>query len=219
MSYPFSILPFLISLVFLLALTSEMTSVGNQRFSMIRIFFLFTLVAVTGVLVYKKMPMYQAYKGWQKTKILLNIGFHQEAITEYDNLYPFLQHETEFLFEYAHSLSKSEQYEKSNLILEKAMAISCDPMLYNIKGKNYQAMKLYELAEQSFIKASLIVPSRLYPYYLLSKLYEETGRYEKVCEMADFIHSKEAKVHSEAVNEIREKVKSMCEKYNPNKYD
>lgn len=69
------------------------------------------------------------------------------------------------------------------------------------------------LAEQCFNKAGTIVPSRLYPYYLLAKLYDEKGDGDRVCQMADFIQIKEAKVHSTAVEEIRMEMKSLCEKY------
>jgi hypothetical protein len=66
------------------------------------------------------------------------------------------------------------------------MQISCDPMLYNIIGKNYQAMKQYEKAETVLIKATQLVPSRLYPWYLLTKLYAEKATFLHTCASAKF---------------------------------
>jgi len=212
MSYPFSILPFLISFVFLISLScsnySDIRRGISKNIALIMILFL-----ITNVLLYNRYPTHDAYKKWNKAQILYRINQHKDAAVEYKNLYPLLNHEVQFLFEYAQSLSKSEQYEESNKVLEKAVKISCDPMLYSVMGKNHQALENYTLAEQYFIKAAMIVPSRLYPYYLLAKLYDEMGDREKVCKMAELIQLKEAKVHSMAVNEMREELKSICEKY------
>jgi len=217
MSYPFSILPFLISFAFLTALCSSNRQENKQRcFSkslLLTGFFVLFLFFTTCISLYNRYPTYDAYKKWSKTKILYNINLHKDAIKEYVKFYSYLDCEIQFLFEYAQCLSKSEQYEESNKVLQKAMKISCDPMLYNVMGKNHQALGNYTLAEQYFIKAGMIVPSRLYPYYLLAKLYDEMEDSEKVCEMAEFIQSKEAKVHSTAVNEMRDEMKSICEKY------
>jgi len=82
-------------------------------------------------------------------------------------------------------------------------------MLYNIIGKNYQALKEYDRAEICFIKATNITPNRLYPFYLLTKLYHEMGLQNKVNEMASIVETKEPKVHSSAVEEMREEVRKL----------
>ena len=89
------------------------------------------------------------------------------------------------------------------------MQISCDPMLYNIMGKNHQALKAYKQAEDCFIKATHIVPHRLYPFYLLTLLYHEMGLQDKVNEMADIVQTKEPKVQSTAVKEMRQEVEKL----------
>jgi len=98
---------------------------------------------------------------------------------------------------------------KSNAVLQHAMQISCDPMLYNVMGKNYQAMKEYDLAEKSLLKSTQIVPNRLYPYYLLMKLYIEMGNEAKAGEAAGVVLTKEPKVQSQAVKEMREEAKEL----------
>ncbi|MCD8164913.1 MAG: O-antigen ligase family protein [Bacteroides sp.] len=214
MSYPFSILPFLIAGVFLAALcTSFGKTPATGRDLLKGGIALFLLLLITQVAIYNRLPQYDAYKKWKKVKVLYSAGLHKEAAREYEELYPCLEHEISFLFEYAQALSKLEEYSRSNEVLESAVKISCDPMLYNVMGKNRQALKKYEEAEQSFLKASLIVPNRLYPYYLLARLYDETEDAAKVCEMAEILHFKEPKVPSEAVYEMRREVRSMCEKY------
>jgi hypothetical protein len=74
-------------------------------------------------------------------------------------------------------------------------------------GKNYQAMKAYNLAELSFRKASFMVPNRIYPHYLLMKLYIEMGEEEKAKAAARIILTKEPKVMSTAIKEMREEAR------------
>jgi tetratricopeptide (TPR) repeat protein len=115
------------------------------------------------------------------------------------------------LFEYARSLSKTGAYEKSNAVLLRAVKISADPMIYNIMGKNYQAKRQYGDASICFRKAANLMPSLMYPYYLLALLYEETGEQQKASEAAAAFLAKKAKVESTATKEMREKMKELLE--------
>jgi tetratricopeptide (TPR) repeat protein len=150
---------------------------------------------------------YRSYGEWAKTETLYYMHLYREAIKEYEKQYPYLQDEMKFLFQYAQCYSKTEQYAESNRLFEQAARLSCDPMLHNIMGKNRQALKEYSLAEQSFTRAANLAPSRLYPYYLLAKLYHETGDMEKFRKYAAIVQTKEPKVHSKAVEEMREELR------------
>jgi O-antigen ligase len=207
-SYPFSVLPFLIVFVFLLAIGQRQADTLNLRHRPVILLALSCLLVTVGCL-YKQYPVYQAYRQWKTNQIYYHAGLYKDTAESYETLYPYLNDQIRFLFEYVQCLSKSGQSEKSNLILQRAMQISCDPMLYNIMGKNCQAMKEYEPAEAAFIKAIQLVPSRLYPWYLLTKLYDEMGLEEKVAETAKIVLTKEPKVQSSAVQEMREEVRKL----------
>ena len=156
-------------------------------------------------------PYYQAYKTWNKNRIYYHASIYKGVAEEYEKIYPYLKDQVSFLFEYAQSLSKSQQYAKSNQALSRAIQISCDPMLYNIMGKNHQSLREYKAAEAAFLKATHITPNRLYPHYLLAKLYLETGDEEKAIHMAEIVLTKEPKVMSRAVEEMREEMKKLLE--------
>jgi tetratricopeptide (TPR) repeat protein len=223
MSYPFNVLPFVIAFVFLSALCARRDEGAKARrdegakarrdesAAFVCLWWAFLVIAPAAIVLcmYRIYPLHEAYKQWNKTKMLHNMNIHKEAAEEYAEQYPYLQDEIKFLFEYAQSLSKSEQYEKSNEMLHKATKISCDPMLYNIMGKNYQALKQYEYAEQSFKKAINLVPNRLYPHYLLAKLYYEMGQKDKAEAETNIVMTKPPKVESKAVEEMREELKTM----------
>ena len=76
-------------------------------------------------------------------------------------------------------------------------------------GKNYQALREYELSEQSLKKAANLVPNRLYPHYLLAKLYLEMGLKEKAHKEVNIVLTKQPKVDSPAVEEMRRELKEL----------
>ncbi|GHT49407.1 membrane protein [Bacteroidia bacterium] len=214
MSYPFSVLPFLIIFVFLLS-TIENNSViagqaRNDRKWMTSVVMILAGFLLTGLCLYNRYPTYNAYKKWNLAQVLYQTKSYEPAKKEYAALYPYLNDQINFMFEYGHLLSNSKEYEAGNEILQQTVQICGDPMLYNVMGKNCQAMQKYEQAEACFIRATQIIPNRLYPWYLLCKLYAEMELPEKVQETAAIVLTKEPKVQSPAVREMREEVITLC---------
>ena len=227
-SYPFSVLPFLIVFVFLLAKSTHPSPLKGEQDSesvpntavksplgdlgvKLWVKRAISVICVISVLLilYKQYPVFKAYKQWNSSRMYYQVGMYKDAVQNYEPLYPYLNDQIQFLFEYGRSLSQSEQPEKSNEVLQQAAKISCDPMLYNIMGKNCQAMKEYDKAEEYLLKSTHIVPNRLYPFYLLMKLYIETGDEKKARETAGIVLTKEPKVQSQAVREMREEARKI----------
>lgn len=223
MSYPFSILAFLIVMVYLLAYLSAEAKLTNKKLLKGSFLIPKTMVYVILILnscllaigLYKLYPTYRAYTDWNNAKMLYHMQYYAEVLPQYTSLAPHLNDRVEFLFEYAQILSKTAHYQQSNEVLAKATSISCDPMLYNVMGRNYQALKNYKAAEQNFAMASNIVPSRMYPYYLLAKLYYETGDRHKFEQAAALVLQKEPKIHSPAINEMRDEIKKLVLQHSP----
>ncbi len=227
MSYPFSVLPFLIVFVFLLA-NAQSAQFRNLRFNagntysrIPTILSLAVSVLVVGFCLYSRYPGYRAYKEWNNAKTLFSMNLYTDVKGRYAELEPLLTDNVEFLFQYGQILSKTRDYTQSNEVLKRAVRISCDPMLYNIMGKNYQSLAFYpglssalkseyiRHSEQSFRMAAHIVPNRLYPYYLLTKLYAQCGNTPMAIETARIVLQKEPKVHSPAIDEMREEVRKI----------
>ena len=99
----------------------------------------------------------------------------------------------------------------SNRILQEAERISCDPMILNVIGKNYKALKRYEEAEHWFLRSTHRLPGRIYPYYLLAKLYAEPDfrKPDKLEQMVEIVLTKEPKIQSSAIREMRDEVKKL----------
>lgn len=202
-SYPMQIPGFAVTFYFLLAACA----IGRSRI----ILLLFMSMMVLLGAYYWKNNQYDACKDWHRGKMLYNIGAYQSAKEDYEKLYPELVNRGAFLFEYGYSLHKLKEYDNSTRILEEAMTHSNDPMILNIIGKNYQATGDYEKAEEYLIRSTHRLPGRIYPYYLLTKLYAEPKyrQLEKLKYAAEIVLTKEPKVQSTAVKEMREEVKKL----------
>lgn len=202
-SYPMQIPGFAVTFYLLLAACV----IGRSKV----ILFLFISMMVLLGTYYWKNNQYAACKDWYRGKMLYNIGAYQSAKEDYGKLYPELANRGAFLFEYGYSLHKLKEYDNSTRVLEEAMAHSNDPMILNIIGKNYQALGAYEKAEEYLIRSTHRLPGRIYPYYLLVKLYAEPEcrQPEKLKYVIEVVLTKEPKVQSTAVKEMREEIKKF----------
>ena len=118
------------------------------------------------------------------------------------------------MFEEAHALHKAGEWEASTELLKETMKVSSDAMVLNIIGKNFQAMGYPYIAEGWFIRSTHRLPNRIYPYYLLAKLYAEHPKLfpkEKLEWAVRMVQEKEAKVESTAIREMREEVKNLLD--------
>ena len=206
-SYPMQIPGFAVTFYLLLAACA----IGRSK---VILFLFISMMALLGT-YYWKNNQYAACKDWYRSKMLYNIGAYQSAKEDYGKLYPELANRGTFLFEYGYSLHKLKEYDNSTRILEEAMAHSNDPMILNIIGKNYQALGDYEKAEEYLIRSTHRLPGRIYPYYLLVKLYAEPQylQPEKLKYAAEIVLTKEPKVQSTAIREMREDVKKIIVDY------
>lgn len=148
---------------------------------------------------------------WVHARMLYNTGAYGAAEEVYARLYPQLKGRAAFLFEYGHGLHKQQKWRESNRLLEEALQRSCDPMILNVMGKNHQQLGHCQMAEHCLLRSTHRLPGRIYPYYLLAKLYADPRcrQPEKFEEMRRIVLTKEPKVNSTAIRQMREEVGVM----------
>ena len=102
-----------------------------------------------------------------------------------------------------------EYYKNDSLKLEAARFL-----IRNMIAKNRQAAGDYREAERKLLRAIRILPERLYPYYLLAKLYAELEFYQadKLRAAAGTVLAKEPKVDTTAIREMRAEIRKILEK-------
>lgn len=108
-------------------------------------------------------------------------------------------------FHIAHTLHRQGKHEKSNEILLELKRHSADPMILNIIGKNYQSLGMPDSAIYYLRKSTFRCPNRMYPHYLLMKLYNDSVSYNENASTneAQIILSMKPKVESEATRDMR----------------
>lgn len=221
--YPLNLLPFITIFVMLLALLNQkklvlpkfsnpqanILAVGGLMKYRSVVIILFICMMIVFHSSYKGYSKYRAYDHWDNAKLLYNTAKYEEAASLYEQIVPILDDHPSLLFEYGQSLNKIKKYRKSNELLLRGTKLSCDPMFYNILGKNCQALKEYRLAENYYTKSINLVPNRIYPRYLLTKLYMHTGNREQAQKVAKNIKLMKPKVVTSATEEIKEDLKHV----------
>lgn len=217
-SYPLQLPSFWIVLVFLGAIgVTKQGTPATKRSSVLSVchmtaISLLSLAAVTLFALQK--GQYEVYKQWSRMQMLYNNKAYESVAEDYKALHDKLKHKPEFLFEEAQCLNKTGQYAEAIQQLERAKLLSGDPMIRYMIAKNRQSSGDYREAEKELLQAIEILPERLYPYYLLAKLYAEPGFYQpdKLQVAAEAVLTKEPKVKSTAIREMREDIKNILEK-------
>ena len=182
-------------------------SLGVFSFSSYPFQFMEFMVAFIALLVACLMRLRNVYLQVSALVIGIGVGLY---LYDYREKHPMRKAHT--MFERAHSLHKAGEWEASTEILKETMRISSDAMILNIIGKNCQALGEYREAEEWFIRSTHRLPNRIYPYYLLAKLYAEHPKYfprEKQEWAVRMVLEKEAKVESTAIKQMREEVKAL----------
>lgn len=217
-SYPLQLPAFWVLLVFLLV-----TCIAEpSSFSLGKSLSLWVSTASVGIvaallcfaLFYLQQGRYTAYAAWSKAQILYKNSAYAAAVPQYATLYEFLNHKPEYLFEYAQCLHKTGDYQEAVALLERASLLSADPMIHYMIAKNKQELKMYREAEYHLLHGIDILPERIYPYYLLSKLYAAPDYYDpdKLQAAIDSVLTKEPKVETTAIREMRNEVKKAYNK-------
>lgn len=213
-SYPMHIPVFNAVLISLIigCLWPEQTTSRWQHFAISA-----ALISISVIMI-QSYPQYasqsEALRKWGNTQSLYSMRMYKDVVRQDSMLYEDMLWNNRFLYEYGHSLHNISRYEKSNIILNEALKRTCDPMVLNILGKNYQELGQYETAEKYFLRSTYRIPGRIYPHYLLFLLYSKTEFFDetKCRREADIILNQEIKVESSATREMREKVTEWINK-------
>lgn len=131
-----------------------------------------------------------AERKWENIRFFSGMGLYEDAVEELAPLYEDLKENYRYLYDYGYALHKCKRYRESTRILMEGAAISSDPMFYNIMGRNYEALCMYEDAESAYMHAHHMVPQRLYPLTLLMRMNIRLGNNEEALRYGGIIASK-----------------------------
>ncbi|WP_198027614.1 O-antigen ligase family protein [Seonamhaeicola sp. S2-3] len=223
-SYPMEILPIKLIMLVLLAGLALLDQSKTKRFQSLKINSSIKLALKTSILVSLLLisvfsfnyvnRLDASFKNWKLAQSSYQYGDYESAIAEYQAAYPKLKNNGEFLMNYGKALSIYKQDKKAIQILERSKTHLNTTIIETALGDTYKNMKQYKQAEAAYKHAANMIPSRFYPPYLLAKLYDESGQNGKALAMAKTILSKDVKIPSTAIKEIRQEMKHIITKTN-----
>ena len=153
----------------------------------------------------------RAVREWMPVRVLNHSGAFNAAAEEYGKLYDKMSWNKDFCFEYGRALYKVGSYDKAEEVLLKAMAVSGDPMILNMLGRNAQENGEYKKAEKYLLRSTHRLPERIYPHYLLVKLYAEPEFFDRIkfVSEAEHVLNAKPKVNSTAIREMKQEVNKI----------
>ena len=211
-SFPFHILPTALNATFLLALCSSLYSIKTQYHISFKRRWIFVPAVI--FIVFSLGGLWYTYttfrqnNGWGKA---VKASFAGRADSLFKHVYPAFKDEGEFLFNYGSYYMRSGRHKEAIPLLERAKAAFADPNLYVLLGMGYQKTEEFQKAEEHFKHASFMRPHKMYPRYLLAKLYRQSGETDKAVETAAGILGMEEKIETAAAGEIREEMRALIE--------
>lgn len=217
-SYPLQILPSGIAFIVFSAacISGEERDIQIKKKNNLLVLILsFLFCNSAGIGIYKLYGLNELSEQWYNANTLLYNRVYNAASKKYERIYSYLNYHPDFLINYANSLYSEGRYLEACKILERAKLVSCNSNIWNTQGRYYQAAGYYQLAKHCFEQSLFLTPERLYPYYLLAKLYAEPKFLdkEKVRQMATVVMTKSPKVHSKTIDEMREEMKLLLSSY------
>ncbi len=223
-SYPFQILPIKMNLIFYLAVLSGLSpqatvsfprisnAAGKRVVAGVKVIagILLLLVTLTG---FRTLCSFnQAYRDWQGAFRVYEMGAYEACLEDYGKAWPELRCDGDFLTNYGKALSMAGQHQNAVDVLHQAAVHYPNTVVYTALGDSYKALGEAGKAEQSYLHAWYMNPSRFYPKYLLAKLYDETGQREKAVKTAKELLNKEIKIESTAIEEIKVEMETIIAK-------
>ncbi len=215
-SYPLRTVPVIVILMFALSIISANFSVKVKEIKFTkqnRKLLSFAGIVLVVLFAVNQAKKYKASKEWIHAYKLARSREYQKAMTKYEELYPILNYNHYFLFNYGAELSVMGKYQQSVELLREAEPRLNDVDLYIYLGNSYVGLGDLENAAFCFKKASLIVPVKFYPRYRLVKIYLALNEQEQALELARDILGMKVKIPSDIITNIRNEMQELVNSY------
>lgn len=219
-SYPLHLWQFQVLLPMLLSASISDRINRSKRLVILFLTIIPVIIAIYTINILPRIKQFnQAKEAWKQTERWYQMEYYEYVVEDCDTLLPYMKHDRHYLFAYGQSLNIIGNYLKSDSILSLGTKISSDPMFWNVMGNNSLAQGKYREAEERYKHAFYMVPNRLYPLYLLAKLYHTEGDTVKFLDMADKVETFIPKVESVNTERLRNEIRDLKSGYITEQYE
>lgn len=212
-SYPLQYAPvcFLLSFLILLILIENITYERN-RFAVQMPVLIF---CVSSILFFSYKMYYEIQ--WKTVAVKSLQGKTKQMLPRYHQLYPKLNRNALFLYNYGAELNQAKQYKKSIEILNECQQYLNDYDIQMLLASNYNSINDTVKTIIKFQNAANMIPCRFMPLYEIFKIHRNSEQLESALRYAHIILNKKVKVPSLKVMSIKSEVTEYIEMYETKK--
>ncbi len=169
----------------------------------------FSLIILS--LCYYTFTKYRNYKRWNDAVRYTYIEDFFLSKKIFRELLPNFKCNGDFLMNYGGTLLLAGEYNYASSLLEESRKYLTTQNLFTALGNCYSEIGDYSKAEKYYLHAVYMVNHKLFPKYLLVKLYERSGQKEKLITLAKEIIMQKEKISSIANDQIKAEIKTLIE--------
>lgn len=212
-SYPLQF-PLFVATVMMLSVGVAATVCRHRAAACLFAVFCAAICVTCGISAHSHYKTAGTYVRWERVRHHYRMSDHRAAVEAMSAFGDSLNWNRNYLFELGHSLNLTGDYIESNRVLSEAAKVTGDPMVYNIRGKNYQALGLRDSALNEYRRASDRLPDRMYPHYLMMRLGAgcEPVDASLVVREARIVLDMPVKIMSPAVREMRDSARAALKR-------
>lgn len=214
-SYPFQY-PFTwLAMVFIVKemSVSSIIHMGNKPYKRFMLFIILSSIVIFTQTIKK---IYFENKWYSIANSRLSNKY--ELISEYESIYPHLESNAYFLYNYAAYLNYFNNYATSLKLTSVCKNSLNDYDIQMIIADNYTNMEQLDNAETCYITAHNMIPNRFMPLYKLMNLYGTINNRQKALDIAKIIIDKPVKIPSGTINSIKREAQGIVNLSKPNGY-
>ncbi len=156
--------------------------------------------------IYYQVSKFIACTKWNKASALSENNQLTESSLIYDTVYPELNKDPLFLFNYGTSLLLFNECDKAVSVLKKSARFRTSYNLYLNMGYAYECNENDSLAELFYQRAAFLIPHRFLPRYNLFKLYRRSNKKDKALKIAKEIYLMPVKIYTKDVRSIKNEI-------------
>ncbi|MDR0682421.1 MAG: hypothetical protein LBG15_11335 [Dysgonamonadaceae bacterium] len=149
------------------------------------------------------------YRLLKKGQSFVFSGQVDKGIEIYRQGEPFMNNSGIFHFYFGSALAQKQLYKESAEELERAIEKSSNPNSYTLLGNVYKELGAIEKARQTYLTVINMIPSKLYPKYLLAKMLIEKEEYGEATKWAEEILQTKEKTPTTAATEIKKEMQEF----------
>ncbi len=213
-SYPLQF-PLFLSAVTTLSLgTLASTCANRYRVSLFAVVSA-TVAILSAISSHDHLRKAHSYTEWQKIQHFYRSADHSRAVSAMLPLQEQMKWNPRFMFELGHSLNLTGRPSESNLTLAEAAKVCADPMIFNLRGKNFEALGIYDAALTELRHAADRLPNRMYPHFLIVGLADSAEPVDTtlMLKAAGKVLNMPVKVMSPAIEEMRDSTRAILRRH------